>query len=58
MLPLLLLLQADRACYFWIVRGVAFDRERALDVLTDNWWQTLSGDEPSKARLGVIQMPT
>jgi AcrR family transcriptional regulator len=58
LLALLLLLQADRACYFWIVRGVAFDRERALDVLTDNWWQTLRGAEPSKARLGVIQMPT
>jgi AcrR family transcriptional regulator len=54
---LLLLFQVDRACYFWIVRGVNHDREAALDVLTENWWTTLAGPDPAAARRGVISMP-
>jgi AcrR family transcriptional regulator len=54
---MMLLFQVDRACYFWIVRGLAYDRDRALDVLTENWMTTLTGPDPDSARRGVISMP-
>jgi AcrR family transcriptional regulator len=39
----LLLVQMDRFLNLWIVRGVPFDRARAVAALTDVWQSTLDG---------------
>jgi AcrR family transcriptional regulator len=38
---LLLILQLERLCYHWLVRGVAHDREMMLDILADLWFREL-----------------
>jgi AcrR family transcriptional regulator len=37
----LLLAQMDRFFHLWIIRGLAFDRKRAVATLTDLWLSTL-----------------
>ncbi|TVT24745.1 TetR/AcrR family transcriptional regulator [Amycolatopsis acidiphila] len=37
----LLVLQLERLCYHWLVRGVEHDRERMLDILADLWFREL-----------------
>jgi len=37
----LILVQMDRFFYLWIVRGVPFDRERAVGTLADLWFSVL-----------------
>ncbi|TVT09850.1 TetR/AcrR family transcriptional regulator [Amycolatopsis bartoniae] len=37
----LLVLQLERLCYHWLVRGVAHDREQMLDILADLWFREL-----------------
>lgn len=46
----MLILQLDRLCFFWIVRGLpmGMDRARMIDILTDVWWTTMyASDDPS-----------
>ena len=38
---LLLVLQLERLCYHWLVRGVEHDREMVLDILADLWFREL-----------------
>ena len=38
---LMLLAQMDRSLYFWLVRGVPFDRARAVATLADAWLAVL-----------------
>ncbi|GAA4660986.1 hypothetical protein GCM10023214_61380 [Amycolatopsis dongchuanensis] len=38
----LLVLQLERLCYHWLVRGVAHDREQMLDILADLWFRELA----------------
>lgn len=45
----ILILQLDRLCFFWIVRGLpmGMDRARMIDILTDVWWTTMyASDDP------------
>lgn len=35
------ILQLERVCFFWVIRGVPFDREIALTALTDSFWTAL-----------------
>lgn len=37
----LLVLQLERLCYHWLVRGVQHDRELMLDILADLWFREL-----------------
>ena len=37
----LLMLQLERLCYHWLVRGVEQDRDLMLDVLADLWYREL-----------------
>lgn len=37
----LLVLQLERLCYHWLVRGVEHDREMLLDILADLWYREL-----------------
>ncbi|WP_235022792.1 TetR/AcrR family transcriptional regulator [Amycolatopsis alkalitolerans] len=38
----LLVLQLERLCYHWLVRGVEHDRELMLDILADVWFRELT----------------
>jgi AcrR family transcriptional regulator len=38
---LLLVLQLERLCYYWLVRGVEHDRGMVLDILADLWFREL-----------------
>jgi AcrR family transcriptional regulator len=38
----MLVLQLERLCYHWLVRGVGLDRATVLDVLTDLWCRELA----------------
>ncbi|WP_236794579.1 TetR/AcrR family transcriptional regulator [Amycolatopsis sp. GM8] len=38
----LLVLQLERLCYHWIVRGVEHDRQQMLDILADLWFRELT----------------
>ncbi|HKS46538.1 MAG TPA: helix-turn-helix domain-containing protein [Amycolatopsis sp.] len=38
---LLLVLQLERLCYHWLVRGVEHNREMVLDILADLWFREL-----------------
>jgi AcrR family transcriptional regulator len=40
-----LLLQLERFCYFWMIRGWQVDRPTAIDVLADIWYTTVHSDE-------------
>ena len=40
-----LLLQLERFCYFWLIRGWDLNRATALDVLADIWYMTVHSDE-------------
>lgn len=46
-----LLLQLERFCYFWLIRGWEVNRATALNVLADIWFTTVHSDEgkPKKA---------
>jgi AcrR family transcriptional regulator len=46
----LLLVQMDRFFDLWIIRGVPFDRERALGALTDLWLSVLGSSAKGRAR--------
>ncbi|TVT24425.1 TetR/AcrR family transcriptional regulator [Amycolatopsis rhizosphaerae] len=37
----LLVLQLERLCYHWLIRGVRHDRETVLDILAENWCREL-----------------
>ena len=39
---LLLVLQLERLCYHWLVRGVEQDRDMVLDILADVWFRELA----------------
>jgi AcrR family transcriptional regulator len=39
----LLLLQFERVCFFWLVRGWDIDREELLEAFTDLWGSALQG---------------
>jgi AcrR family transcriptional regulator len=45
----LLLAQMDRFLHLWVIRGIPFDRERAIDTLTDQWLSVLG-----RAPAGVL----
>ena len=45
----LLLVQLDQFLHFWIVNGLAFDRERAVGTLTDLWLSMLGLSEPQSS---------
>jgi AcrR family transcriptional regulator len=47
----LLLVQMDRFFDLWIIRGVPFDRERAVGALTDLWLSVLGSSAKGRARL-------
>ncbi|WP_312868461.1 TetR/AcrR family transcriptional regulator [Amycolatopsis pithecellobii] len=38
----LLVLQLERLCYHWLVRGVEHDRDQLLDILADLWFRELT----------------
>lgn len=40
-----LMLQLERICYFWLIRGWKVDRATTLDVLADIWYTTVHSDE-------------
>jgi AcrR family transcriptional regulator len=46
----LLLVQMDRFFDLWIIRGVPFDRERAVGALTDLWLSVLGSSAKGRAR--------
>ena len=46
----LLLIQMDRFFDLWIIRGVPFDRERAVGALTDLWLSVLGSRAKGRAR--------
>jgi AcrR family transcriptional regulator len=46
----LLLAQMDRFFHLWIIRGMPFDRERAVGALTDQWLSVLSPRARSRSR--------
>jgi AcrR family transcriptional regulator len=46
----LLLVQMDRFFDLWIIRGVPFDRERAVGALTDLWLSVLGASAKGRAR--------
>jgi AcrR family transcriptional regulator len=46
----LLLVQMDRFFDLWIIRGVPFDRERAVGALTDLWLTVLGASANGRAR--------
>jgi AcrR family transcriptional regulator len=37
----MLVLQLERLCYHWLVRGIEHDREMMLDILADLWYREL-----------------
>lgn len=37
----LLTMQHDRFCFFWILRGMHFDAEEALEGVTDQWYDLI-----------------
>src|SRR6187200_1223682 len=45
----LLLAQMDRFFDLWVIRGLAFDRERALATLTDQWLAVLGAGARKRA---------
>jgi AcrR family transcriptional regulator len=50
----LLLAQMDRFFHLWVIRGLQFDRKRALATLTDLWLSTLGlSDQDVPARNGA-----
>jgi AcrR family transcriptional regulator len=40
-----MLLQLERFCYFWLIRGWPIDDSTAIDVLADIWYTTVHSDE-------------
>jgi AcrR family transcriptional regulator len=40
-----LMLQLERFCYFWLIRGWDMSRTTAIDVLADIWFSTVHSDE-------------
>ena len=46
----LLLVQMDRFFDLWIIRGVPFDRERAVGALSDLWLSVLGSSAKGRAR--------
>jgi AcrR family transcriptional regulator len=46
----LLLVQMDRFFYLWVIRGVAFDRERAVGTLADQWLSVLGLGSKGRSR--------
>jgi AcrR family transcriptional regulator len=40
-----LMLQLERFCYFWLIRGWDLNRTTAIDVLADIWYTTVHSDE-------------
>lgn len=40
-----LLLQLERFCYFWLIRGWEVNRPTAINVLADIWYTTVYSDE-------------
>ena len=45
-----LMLQLERFCYFWLIRGWEVNRTTAIDVLADIWYTTVHSDEGRKKR--------
>lgn len=45
-----LLLQLERFCYFWLIRGWKVNRATAIDVLADIWYTTVHSDEGKKTK--------
>lgn len=43
----LLILQLDRLCFFWIVRGmpVDMDRDSIIELMTSIWWKALYAED-------------
>jgi hypothetical protein len=46
----LLLAQVDRFFDLWVIRGLEFDRERALATLTDQWLAVLGAGARKRTR--------
>jgi AcrR family transcriptional regulator len=46
----LLLAQMDRFFHLWIIRGLPFDRERAVGALTDQWLSVLGPRARTRSR--------
>jgi AcrR family transcriptional regulator len=46
----LLLAQMDRFFHLWVIRGIPFDRERAIDTLTDQWLSVLGARARGRSR--------
>jgi AcrR family transcriptional regulator len=46
----LLLAQMDRFFHLWIIRGLPFDRERAVGALTDQWLSVLGPRSRTRSR--------
>jgi AcrR family transcriptional regulator len=44
----LLIAQADRFFYLWVIRGIPFDRERAVSTLTDLWFSALGAEKRAR----------
>jgi hypothetical protein len=40
----------DRFFDLWVIRGLVFDRERALAILTDQWLAVLGAGAPKRPR--------
>jgi AcrR family transcriptional regulator len=45
----LLLTQMDRFFHLWVIRGIPFDRERAVGTLTDQWLAALGAGTRARA---------
>ena len=46
----LLLAQMDRFFHLWVIRGIPFDRERAIGTLTDQWLSVLGTGARGRSR--------
>ena len=54
----LLLVQMDRFFDLWIIRGVPFDRERAVGTLTDLWLSVLGSRAKRGRALKTVELLT
>ena len=52
----LLLAQMDRFFDLWVIRGLAFDRERALATLTDQWLSVLGAGAEGARPLKTVKL--
>lgn len=48
----LLILQLDRLCFFWIVRGmpVEMDRDAIIELMTNIWWKALYAEDVGRGK--------